>query len=206
MPTLTDNLVLSRCPHCAIADPNLRRQHHLDTQDHAGSRLRRWAIYACSSCGGIVSAWADSAGAEIAEHFPAAPRVADTIPGRPRAYLQQAQESLHAPAGAVMLIASAVDSMLKLKGYGDGGLYARLDKASSDRLIPGDMPAWAQGVRLDPSDPRHADEGAALPSAEDARRAVEFANALADLLFVLPGRVQRGLLQVATRPAPGARL
>ena len=206
MPALSDNLILSRCPHCAIADPNLRRQHHLDTHDHAGAHLRRWAIYACSSCGGVVSAWAETAGAEIAEHFPAAPRIADTIPGRPRAYLQQALESLHAPAGALLLIASAVDSMLRLKGYVEGSLYARLDKAAAEKLVPGDMPAWAQGVRLDPNDARHADQAAALPSAEDARRAVDFANAMADLLFVLPGRVQRGLLQVATRAAPGSRL
>ena len=206
MPSLSENLVLSRCPHCAIADPNLRRQHHLDTNDHAGSRPRRWSIYVCNSCGGIVSAWADSPGAEIAEYFPPTQRLADTIPGRPRAYLQQAQESLHAPAGAAMLIASAVDSMLKLKGYGDGSLYARLERAAADKLIPADMPGWAMGVRLDANDPRHADEAASLPSAEEARRGIEFANALADLLFVLPGRVQRGLLQVVTRQAPGARV
>ncbi len=205
MPTLSDNLILPRCPHCAIADPNLRRQHHLDTTDHSGDRLRRWSIYVCSSCGGIVSAWAERPGAEIVESFPASQRVADSIPGRPRAYLQQARESAHAPAGAVMLIASAVDSMLKLKGYGEGNLYSRLDKAAADKLIPHDMPSWAQGVRLDANDARHADEAAALPSVADAQRAVEFASTLADILFVLPGRVQRGLLEVVTQNVSTAR-
>lgn len=121
------------------------------------------------------------------------PEVDAEVPDRPRVYLQQAQESLHAPAGALMLCASSVDSMLKIKGYAEGSLHARIEKAVSDHLITPEMATWAHEVRLDANDQRHADEGASLPSQQDATRAIEFSMALAEFLFVLPGRVQRGI-------------
>jgi hypothetical protein len=140
-----------------------------------------------------VTAWAVNHNAEIASYFPASTQIDAELPERPRAYLQQAQDSLHAPAGAVMLAASAVDSMLKLKGYVDGSLYARIEKAAADHVITNDMGAWAHDVRLDANDQRHADEAATLPNEEDAKRVLDFASALAEIMFVLPSRVQRGL-------------
>lgn len=138
-------------------------------------------------------AWANQHGAEVSEHFPTAHQVDIDVPERPRSYLQQAHESLHAPAGAVMLAASAVDSMLKLKGFTDGSLYSRIEKAASEHVITQDMAIWAHEIRLDANDQRHADDIAALPSEADAKRVIDFANALAEILFVLPNRVQRGL-------------
>ena len=193
MPDLSQNLVLSRCPHCAVANPNLFKVHQLETNNHDATRLRRWMIYYCGKCGGVVTAWASAWGAEVQEYFPVSPSVKDDIPDRPRAYLQQALESMHAPAGAVMLAASAVDSMLKLKGYADGSLYARIEKAVHEHLITKEMAQWAHEVRLDANDQRHADEVASLPTADEARRAIDFATALAEFLFVLPSRVQRGI-------------
>jgi hypothetical protein len=38
-----------------------------------------------------------------------------TIPERARVFLHEATESLHAPSGCIMLVASAVDAMLKNK-------------------------------------------------------------------------------------------
>ena len=108
-------------------------------------------------------------------------------------FLQQAMESLHAPAGAVMLAGSAVDSMLKLKGYTEGSLYARIEKAATDHLITKEMAAWAHEVRLDANDQRHADESASLPTDKDAKRVIDFTSAFAEFLFVLPSRVQRGI-------------
>lgn len=193
MPTLSQNLILSRCPHCSVANPNLRRQHHLDTNNHMSNRPRTWSVYVCGSCGGVVTAWAAKHDAEVREHFPIALQVDGDIPDRPRAFLQQANESLHAPAGAVMLAASAVDSMLKLKGYMDGNLYSRIIKAASEHVITSDMATWAHEVRLDANDQRHADEAATLPTEADARRVIDFATALAEIMFVLPSRIQRGL-------------
>jgi hypothetical protein len=100
--------------------------------------------------------------------------------------------SQHAPAGAVMLAASAVDAMLKDMGYKDGSLNTRIDSAARSHLITAEMAAWAHEIRLDANDQRHADEAAALPNAVDAAKVIEFASALAQFLYVLPARVERG--------------
>lgn len=193
MPNLSDNLVLSRCPHCSVASPFLKRVHHFDTNNHESSNPRKWAIYVCGSCGGVVSSCAANHNQPVMAFFPASLEVDSEIPDRPRSFLQQAHESLHAPAGAVMLSASAVDAMLKIKGYTEGSLYRRIEKAVEDHLITTEMATWAHEVRLDANDQRHADEAASLPTAQDAMRVLEFSSALAEYLFVLPSRIQRGL-------------
>jgi hypothetical protein len=129
----------------------------------------------------------------VSECFPAPSVVDDSIPERARGYLKQALDSLHAPAGAVMLAASAVDAMLKAKNYVEGSLYARIDKASADHAITSDMAQWAHAVRLDANDQRHADQTASLPNTQDAERSVTFAVALGQFMFVLPAMIQKGL-------------
>lgn len=193
MPKLSQNLIIGRCPHCSIASPNLFKQHQLETRDHQGQNVRWWFIYTCGRCGGVVSAAAVRSETEVTAYFPSSRTVKEDVPERPRAYLQQALESLHAPAGAVMLAASAVDAMLKIKGYTEGNLYGRIEKAAKEHVITPDMAKWAHEVRLDANDQRHADQAANLPSADDASRAIDFATALAELLFVLPAQVQRGI-------------
>jgi DNA-directed RNA polymerase subunit RPC12/RpoP len=193
MRTLSENLKLDRCPHCGTANPNLRRVHHFQTQDHTGGNQRMWSIYVCSTCGSVVPAWAANHNQPVQDFYPKFLSIELEIPERPRAYLKQASESIHAPAGAVMLAASAVDSMLKAKGYAEGSLYVRIDKAAADHVITPDMAAWAHAVRLDANDQRHADEATDLPSAQDAKRVLSFAATLAQIMFVLPSRVARGL-------------
>ncbi|HXR06619.1 MAG TPA: DUF4145 domain-containing protein [Candidatus Acidoferrum sp.] len=108
--------------------------------------------------------------------------------------MEQAAGSLHVPAGALMLAASAVDAMLKAKGYTkDESLYARINQAVNDHLITEDMGKWAHEVRLEANDQRHVDEKSALPTGDDAKRVVEFAKSLALFLFVLPARVTRAI-------------
>lgn len=92
-----------------------------------------------------------------------------------------------------MLAASSVDSMLKLKGYKDGSFYARIEQAAKGQLITIDMAKWSHGVRLDANDQRHTDGNAPLPVVEDAKRCGDFAQSLAQFMFVLPSRVQRGI-------------
>ena len=94
MPHLTPNLVLDRCPHCAVATPNLDRKHHLQTNDHTGNRQRFWSIYVCTRCGGVVSAWANADGQPVQEWFPTTEAVSEDLPEKPRAFLQQAKDSL----------------------------------------------------------------------------------------------------------------
>ncbi len=132
-------------------------------------------------------------GQQVMEYFPQSAAIDEDIPERPKTFLKQAQESLHAPAGAVMLAASAVDAMLKQRGYTEGSLYSRIEKATQDRVLTSEMAPWAHAVRLDANDQRHADEAATLPSPEDAKRVLEFALALGEYLFVLPTRIQRGI-------------
>jgi hypothetical protein len=91
-----------------------------------------------------------------------------------------------------MLTASSVDAMLKEKGYKTGSLYARIEHAVKDHLITQEMAEWAHEVRLDANDERHADASSSLPGEPDALRAIEFAQALAEFLFVLPARIARG--------------
>lgn len=186
-------LTLDRCPHCNVAKPRLDRQWHCITKDHADANERFWAVYCCASCGGLVLAYSkQNVNTPIAEIWPPPKVVADTVPARARDFLSQAIASLHAPAGAVMLTASAVDAMLKDKGYKEGNLNARIDLAARAHLITAEMAAWAHEIRLDANDQRHADEGAALPDAADAKKAIDFASALAQFLYVLPARVERG--------------
>lgn len=92
-----------------------------------------------------------------------------------------------------MLAASSVDAMLKEKGYTEGNLYPRIEQAVKDHLITKEMSKWAHQVRLDANDQRHADESAELPTEVDAKKTIQFAQALAEFLFVLPAMVEQGL-------------
>jgi hypothetical protein len=188
-----NQLELERCPHCKVAKPLLGRVWNMDTADHAKGNKRFWSIYLCNSCGGVVLAVSPiDAAHDITCIWPAPQAVAEEVPARAREFLSQAIASLHAPAGAVMLTASAVDAMLKDKGHKDGSLNSRIDAAAKAHLITDEMAAWAHEIRLDANDQRHADEAASLPSEADAAKAIEFANALAQFLYVLPARVERG--------------
>jgi Domain of unknown function (DUF4145) len=186
-------LVLERCPHCNVAKPLLNIQWEGVTTDHAINSKRYWGVYLCGSCGGLVMASSkENKGQPISHMWPSQQIVASEVPVRAHTFLTQAIASLHAPAGAVMLTASAVDAMLKDKGLKDGSLNARIDIAAKTHLITAEMAAWAHEIRLDANDQRHADEEAELPDTANATKAIDFANALAQFLYVLPARVERG--------------
>lgn len=161
--------------------------------NHSGGGKRSWVAYVCRTCGGVALTAAPNSKAELITLILPAPQdVDESVPERPRTFLLQAIASVHAPAGAVMLAASSVDSMLKAKGYDSGSLYGRIDQAATDHLITPEMAAWAHEIRLDANDQRHADESAPLPDEADAEKVIEFSRALAQFLFVLPSRVDRG--------------
>jgi hypothetical protein len=193
MPNLGTQLDLERCPHCSVDRPNLSMQFEVGTADYRGQKARHWRVYKCSRCGGLVTASAVAPNNTVIEFYPETAGIDESIPEKAKEYLQQALNSLHTPAGALMLAASAVDAMLKAKGYKQASLYTRIDKAAEDHVITEGMAQWAHEVRLDANDQRHADEDAPLPSPEDARSSVDFAMALGQFMFVLPARVQRGL-------------
>lgn len=195
MPRLVAQLELTKCPHCQVDQPSLHQAANFNTSNNTGSLTRFWKVYRCIRCGGAVTASALTEDGETFEVFPESGDVSEELPEPARSYLSQALDSRHAPAGAVMLAASAIDAMLKSKGLRDGSLYERINKAASDHLITSEMAKWAHSVRLDANEPRHADEAAPLPTEDDARRSIDFAQALAEFLFVLPSKVTRGITE-----------
>lgn len=58
--TLSATLALPRCPHCRVAIPHLSLQMETDTNNSVGNNSRRWGVYLCSTCGGLVAAWGQS--------------------------------------------------------------------------------------------------------------------------------------------------
>ena len=197
MPKLLTQLDIDRCPHCQVDNPSIFAVYNFDTITRSGRHKRFWRVYRCVRCGGAILAGSTEDGGEVREMYPVATGVDENIPEPARDYLKQALNSIHSPAGSVMLCASSVDAMLKSHGYTDGSLYSRIDKAKEDHLITEGMAQWAHEVRLDANDPRHADKNAPLPSEEDARKCVDFTKALGQFLFVSPARVQRGLTEAA---------
>ena len=193
MPKLLEKLDLERCPHCKVDRPNLQNLYAFPTNSFSGDNERHWRIYECSRCGGVVIAASKEPDGDVTEIYPASAKIDESLPSKARVYLSQALNSLHAPAGAAMLAGSAVDAMLKEKGYKEGSLYNRIDKAAEDHLITEDMAQWAHKVRLDVYDRHNEDTDAPLPEEKDALKCVDFAQALAEFLFVLPSRITRGL-------------
>lgn len=195
---LSQTLLLPRCPHCRVAHPTLEGKGDLETVDHNAENRRHWRMYVCTTCGGLVTAWATKAnlqaGKAAAECVYPTPAAVDAdLPEWPRSLLQQAHDSMHAPSGAIMLAAAAVDAMLQLKSFTDGTLNTRIEAAAKAHVITPGMAAWAHDIRLDSNAQRHADPTATAPTEADAKRVVEFADALAEFMFCLPARVTRGI-------------
>ncbi|MBE3086435.1 MAG: DUF4145 domain-containing protein [Bacteroidetes bacterium] len=190
---LNEQLELDRCPHCRVDKPRLEREASCKSKTHDGLNLRQWFVYCCSRCGGAVIAAAREMGGPVIEYYPSIISVSNEIPKTAREYIVQALDSLHAPAGCVMLCSSAVDAMLKAKSYKDGSLYSRINQAAKDNILTQDMAAWAHEVRLDANEQRHSDEDYTLPTSEDAKRLIDFVLVLGEILFVLPSRVQHGI-------------
>jgi hypothetical protein len=125
--------------------------------------------------------------------YPQPPNIDPALPGDARRYLQQAVETVHAPDASIVMAASAVDAMLKDKGYADGSLYSRIERAVADHVLTEGMAKWAHKVRLEANAVRHADAQNGAPSMDEAKQVLEFATALGDFLFVFTARVAEGI-------------
>jgi hypothetical protein len=197
-----------RCPYCSVADPHLAQVWVARgaTSRGDGGVPSKWAAYACSSCGSLVVAVGTpgqtmiDAKPHVAGIFPSARVANPALPEIARRFLQQAMDTLHAPDAAAVMAGSAVDAMLKASGYEKGTLYERIDKALTDQLLTRGMADWAHSVRLGSNRPRHADKDSPHVSPEDARRSVDFAEALGNFLFVLTAQIEEATAAV-TSPA-----
>ena len=149
----------------------------------------------CFTCGAIVTASSNRQGDTywVEAIFPS-PKVAhEDLPPVAKTFLQQAFQTLQAPDAAAMVAGSAVDAMLKAKGYEDGSLYSRIDSAKQDGVLTQGMADWAHSVRLGSNRPRHSDVERPHVTYEEARQSVDFAEALGNFLFVLTARIARGI-------------
>jgi len=203
----TGQLKLPRCPHCSNAFPTLTRRayfsvlpQHQSFLDPLGGQWLQWHVYGCESCGGAVCAATRVAAnstnvcneGALVWIIPNASTASGDIPERPAHFLRQAKETIASPSASITMSASAVDAMLKARNYKTGNLYSRIEQAEKDGVLAKEMAEWAHDIRLDANDERHADENAPLPTGGDATRCLDFAEALAELLFELPARVKRG--------------
>ncbi len=199
MVTMTQQLALNRCPHCSVSSPLLYSVWH--TKDGEGSPRsdgmypKSWRLYLCSTCGGAVTA--EGSNQYIGGHaryvYPDQKTAHEDIPEVARKYLQQAFDVLHAPDAAAVMAGSAVDAMLKDKGYEKGSLYTRIDEALKDGILTHGMSEWAHSVRLGSNRPRHSDADNPHVSPDEAKQSVDFAEALGNFLFVLTARIERGI-------------
>lgn len=205
MPFLSSGIVrdIDRCPQCGVATPLINTIGDVTKHYKASYGRTRWYFTGtCSRCGShtLFNGYTERnespengtpAVIRIDKTFPSLESAAQEIPEKVRRFLQQALESKHAPDGAVMLAASAIDSMLKDKGYSSGSLYERIDKAICDHLLTPEMGAWAHEIRLSANEQRHADNEFDGASKEHAEQIIEFSKALGDYLYVLPARVEK---------------
>ena len=181
---MTDEIEgMLRCPQCGTASPTMQKLWGVKLiipRGHTGYG-RNWAVYQCSTCKALVmtaSRMGNESTLDIETSYPPTDTVDAALPEKARTYLQQAMESLHAPDGAAMLIAAAVDAMLKAKNLTEGTLNNRIDKAVAAHLFTEEMGEWAHAVRLGSNRPRHADTDDPHVSIEEAKQALEFATTL----------------------------
>lgn len=192
-----NNLRLPKCPHCGVAKPQIAMvwQSEFIGVDRLPPRI--WATYMCTSCGALVLTagheGVNAPNGPVASIYPGLKQAAAELPEMARTFLQQAYETLHAPDAAAVMAGSAVDAMLKDKKYEKGSLYERIDKAVEEHLLTPAMGDWAHWVRLGSNRPRHADKDKPHISPEEARQAVEFADALGQFLYVLSSRISKGI-------------
>lgn len=187
---------IERCPHCGVARPFMARKSDVWFEKERDLEYgHNWAVFQCSSCFFLVLAmgrFGQNSTFEVEQVYPDIARVSDELPETARQFLKQAHETLFAPDGAAMLAGSAVDAMLKDKGYSEGSVYLRIEKAITDGVLTSEMGEWAHSVRLGSNRPRHSDDTIPHVTSEEAKASVEFATALGDFLFVFTERVRRG--------------
>lgn len=195
---------VDRCPQCGVASPLLTlvfkpvrhyKDAHLDTWWHftaSCSRCSRHVLfYGWTNSNDTPSGETSPKFLHIKDIYPEIESASEELPERAQCFLQQALDSKHAPDGALMLAASAIDAMLKAKDYKAGSLYNRIESAQSDGLLTCEMRDWAHEIRLSANEPRHADDTFDGATTSDAEQSIQFAKALGEYLFVLPSRVKK---------------
>lgn len=197
---------LDRCPQCGVATPFMEQKLLFNQRLGRSNSSLIWGLYHCHSCDRMCLAESypvpvsNSSQVRLGEYpvsrFYPPPRMVDqNIPSEARRFMKQAIDTLFAPDAAIVMAASAVDAMLKSKGYKTGNLYSRIDQAVAEHVLTEGMGKWAHKVRLDANAVRHVDDTLSPPTEADAANVVDFASALGDFLFVFTARVDKAVGQ-----------
>lgn len=161
-----------------------------------------WSLYQCTACGSLVTIRSRVGVNPRRPHefvteaeFPSQKSISFNLPEAARNYLTQALNALgEAADGAVMLASSAIDAMLKDRGYsGDPSLHNRINAAVKDGILTKDMGEWAHHVRHASNFPRHADKARPHATKKEAEIIVDFAEALGEFLYVLPAKARSAI-------------
>lgn len=187
---------IKRCSQCGVATPLLSLIGKPTRHVQRGYDTYWYFTTECSRCRHHILFYGLNSGDEnsdidVVSHFPPLKTADESLPPKALKFLQQAFESKHAPDGALMLSASAIDAMLKEKGYNNDTLYKRIKAATESGLLTKDMSDWAHEIRLSANEPRHADDDFDGATPKDAEQILEFAVALGEYLFILPERVKK---------------
>lgn len=185
-------LALHRCPHCQIAKPLLIS---IKLLPRSGSdRVPGWHGYQCTNCSSMVLVQTQATNSTLVKSvFPDVRDAPLELPDSARRYLTQAYRTVQdAPDAAAIMASSAVDDMLKQKGYTDQrSLHDRIDAARNDHLLTDEMAKWAHRIRFVSNNPRHADDANPHVEPDEAKRMLAFAEALAQYLYVLPALAEQ---------------
>ncbi len=118
--------------------------------------------------------------------------------------LQQARDAIHTPDACLMVCVSALDAVPQEKDVmpDKGTLNDRIKAAAENYLITEDVANWVNQIRLEANDIRHPENNRYLVTQEEAQQNLEFTEALAEILFVLPERVTRELEKTEENKIP----
>ena len=177
---------MHRCPHCQIAKPLLQQIYMDDTASY--EQAENWHVYRCTNCTCMVLARTNVRSSRVASIYPDIKVAPRELPESAHRYLAQAYRTVQdAPDAAAIMASSAIDDMLKQKGFTDQRtLHERIDAAKDQHLLTEEMAKWAHRIRFVSNNPRHADEDNPHVEAAEAQRMLDFAEALAQYLYVLP--------------------
>ncbi|MBT7280075.1 MAG: DUF4145 domain-containing protein [Rhodobiaceae bacterium] len=195
---LLETLFLEKCPHCKITNPNITKLTPVLYKNDALGERQIWRLYCCASCGSGILAKGENflfEGAQktyVTKIFPQPPRaISKDIPKLAQDYLTEARDGLSNSRSSIIASSTAIDAMLSAKGADGDTLYKRIKSAQEKNLLSEEMSKWAHQVRLGGNEQRHlVDE---RPTEKDAQDCLDYAMMLADILFVIPARVQAGI-------------
>jgi len=190
---------MERCAHCKVASPAWQLLWNSYTQmPSLGDDGRFFQLKVCTTCKWaivdtfiMVAKDRNTSEPKLLMSHPSPIIFESELPDQAHNFLKQAIDSLHAPDGAAMLAASAIDSMLKDKGYEDGSLHSRIEKATEEGALIAELADWAHEIRLGANSIRHADKEGDPTKPEEAEQAVEFAKTLGELWYGLPAKINR---------------